>query len=203
MRSAPAAAAPAAAAKYSNEWIKGKWFNKNGKRTYEGIGHWKQYSKGWKYVDTLGWYPKNQWQKIDGEWYFFNKEGYMETDTYRQGYYLTSTGAWDNKAKAPGWTKTGSDWYYYVDGQTYLKDGWTKIDGKVYYFKESGRMAAYEFVDGWWVNRNGSQTDPVYYGWHQSNGKYWYGVKDGWYAKNGTFIINGESYTFDKNGYLK
>ena len=58
------------AAKYSNEWVKGKWYNKDGTQTYKYTMSWKQNSKGYWIEDTKGWYPKNQWQKIDFKWYF-------------------------------------------------------------------------------------------------------------------------------------
>ena len=123
---------------YSNEWVKGKWYEKNGKQIYQGIGSWRKNKKGWWYEDTLGWYPKNRWMKIDGLWYFFNRKGYM---------------------------------------------------------------ASYEFVKGYWIERNGSQIDPVKYSWHRTAKGWWYGVKDGWYAKNQTLKIDGTSYHFNGEGY--
>ena len=64
-------------------------------------------------------------------------------------------------------------------------------------------MVTIEFVQGWWVGRNGVQSDPVKYGWHKSGSKWWYGVKDGWYAKSKSYIIDGKTYAFDKDGYTK
>ena len=185
---------------YKNEWVDGKWYDKNGEQTYEGIAEWKKSSKGWWYGDDCGWYAKNQWQKIDGKYYFFDKDGVMEADAYRQGYYLTKSGAWDGKDKAIGWNKTAKGWRYTLTRKTYLKDGWKKIDGKWYYFK-SGYAAVNEFVQGWWLDKNGVQSDPVKYGWHKTGNGWWYGVAGGWYAKGKAYTIDGVSYTFDKNGY--
>ena len=58
-----------------------------------------------------------------------------------------------------------------------------------------------EFVQGYWINENGTWKDKVLYSWHKSGGKWWYGVEGGWYAKNGSYIIDGKEYTFDKKGY--
>ena len=64
--------------KYSNEWVKGLWYNKDGSQTYKYKLSWKHNSKGWWVEDTSGWYPKNQKQKIDGKWYSFDAKGYMK-----------------------------------------------------------------------------------------------------------------------------
>ena len=189
---------------YTSEWVDGVWYDKNHQMTYAGIGQWVKSKEGkWTYVDTLGWSPKNQWQKIDGKWYFFDKEGVMETKAYRQGYYLMANGAWDGKTKAAGWKQDSKGWWYSLGGSDFLKNGWKKIDGNWYYFKANGYIAVNEFVQGWWVGRNGVQSDPVKYGWHKSGSKWWYGVKDGWYAKSKSYIIDGKTYAFDKDGYTK
>ena len=188
---------------YKNEWVDGKWYDKNGKQTYDGIAQWKKSSKGWWYGDGYGWYAKNQWQKIDGKYYFFDKNGYMEANAYRQGYYLTKTGAWDGNDKAAGWKQGSKGWWYSLGGKNYLKNCWQKIDGNWYYFKADGYAAANEFVQGWWLNKNGIQSDPVRYGWHKTSKGWWYGVAGGWYAKSKTYTIDGVSYTFNKNGYSK
>ena len=66
-----------------------------------------------------------------------------------------------------------------------------------------GYVAQNEFVNGWWCNKNGVQSDPVKYSWHKTSKGWWYGVSGGWYAKNATYTIDGKSYTFDKMGYQK
>ena len=40
---------------------------------------WIKTSTGWWYQYADGTYPKNEWQKIDGKWYHFNENGYMQT----------------------------------------------------------------------------------------------------------------------------
>ena len=187
---------------YTYEWVDGVWYDGKHKASYEGIGAWTKLADGcWTYKDSLGWYPKNKWQKIDGRWYFFDKNGCMESDAYRNGYYLTKSGAWDEKAATAGWRKSGKGWWYGTGGNTYLKSTWQKIDGKWYYFKADGYAAQNEFVQGWWCNKNCIQSDPVKYGWHRSSGGWWYGAAGGWYAKNATYVIDGAKRTFDRNGY--
>ena len=193
---------------YSNEWVDGKWYNKNGSQTYKPLGDWKKDGKDWMYVDTSGWYPKNRWQKIDFKWYFFDKEGHMLKDAYQKDasgkiWYIGKNGAWDEKAAVIGWKQDSKGWWFGLYGKDYLKNTWKMINGNWYYFKADGYVAQNEFVNGWWCNKNGVQRDPVKYSWHKTSKGWWYGVSGGWYAKNATYTIDGKSYTFDKMGYQK
>lgn len=73
---------------------------------------WKQDNSGWWYSQGSS-YATN-WSKIDGQWYYFDSNGYMKT----------------------GWVKDGENWYYlYADG-TMAHD--TTIQG--YYLNSSGIM---------------------------------------------------------------
>lgn len=74
----------------SDEYIKSSDYETNGKLYYvdkDGVWDgkvykWEQDSKGWWLAQVKGkWYPKSQWAKIDGKWYYFNAKGYMQTGT--------------------------------------------------------------------------------------------------------------------------
>ena len=121
---------------YSNEWVKGKWYNKDGTQTYKPTLSWKSNKKGWWVVDSKGWYPKNQWQKIDGKWYYFKANGYMASNEWCKGYWLNKNGSWTYKKQA-SWKKDKVGWYFGCKGW-YAKNQWQKIDGKWYYFDAKG-----------------------------------------------------------------
>ena len=77
----------------SSEWMDGYWLSGDGTWTYEGVGSWYSDGTGWWFADSSGWYPVNQWQKINGRWYYFDGSGYMVTNRTVDGYYLGPDGA--------------------------------------------------------------------------------------------------------------
>ena len=63
-------------------------------------GEWKSDNNGWWYQNDDGSYPKNTWQWIDGnkdgisESYYFNENGYLLTNTTKDGCTVNGDGAW-------------------------------------------------------------------------------------------------------------
>ena len=55
-------------------------------------GQWHHEENGSWYQYTTGVIPKNEWQKIDGAWYYFDGSGYMVTDQWVDRYYVGSNG---------------------------------------------------------------------------------------------------------------
>lgn len=140
--------------KYSNEWIKGRWYDKNGKSTYQGILKWKKNSIGWWVEDTKGWYPKSQWQKIDGLWYYFNSSGYMASSEWIDGWWCNSDGSCTYKGVG-SWHSHSKGWWYGDSTGWYAKNQWQKVDNNWYYFNSSGYMVTNTYIDGYWIGANG------------------------------------------------
>ena len=126
--------------KYSNEWVDGKWYDEFGNCAYEGILSWKSNATGWWVEDTTGWYPTDSWQKIDGKWYYFTADGYMDYSEYRDGCWLGADGAWDENYAGGHWMSDSSGWWYTDNSGWYPKSQWLWIDGVQYYFDASGYM---------------------------------------------------------------
>jgi glucan-binding YG repeat protein len=57
------------------------WINIDG--TWDGKSYrWMSNEKGWWITQIDGtWYPKEEWYKISGSWYYFDSKGYMVTGT--------------------------------------------------------------------------------------------------------------------------
>ena len=122
---------------YSNEWANGFWYGKDGSQTYRPIGRWRKNYKGWWYEDSSGWYPHSQWQKIDGKWYYFTADGYMDYSEYRDGCWLGSDGAWDERYSSGTWHLGAKGWWY-SDGSWYPANQSLWVDGVKYHFNSEG-----------------------------------------------------------------
>ena len=120
-----------------SEYRDGCWLEADGTwNTAYADGRWKTNSTGWWFEDN-GWYPSNQWLWIDGECYHFAASGYMEYECYRDGCWLTSSGAWDKGAGNAGWASDGTGWWF-SDNGWYPKNQGLWIDGQYYWFGEDG-----------------------------------------------------------------
>ena len=148
-------AAPAPGNPYSGEWVKGQWYGADGNTSYKPQGSWKQNATGWWYEDTAGWYPQSQWQKIDGLWYYFGADGYMASSEWIDGYWLDSDGAWRYEPRG-SWNQDSTGWWYGDTSGWYAGHGWQKIDGKYYFFNESGYMVTSQYVGNDWVGEDGA-----------------------------------------------
>ncbi len=140
--------------KYSNEWVDGKWYNIDGKVDYEGILEWKSNETGWWVEDSAGWYPQSKWQKIDGKWYYFNESGYMASEEWRDGYWLSSSGACEYEGTG-SWAANSTGWWFEDTSGWYAVSTWQKINGYWYYFGSDGYMVTSQYVDGYWLGSDG------------------------------------------------
>ena len=140
--------------KYSEEWVDGKWYNKDGTQTYKGTMQWKSNATGWWIEDSAGWYPTNTWQKIDGTWYFFKPDGYMAANEYYNGYWFNKDGSWDSQYLL-SWKSSETGWWVEDISGWWPQSSWLKIDGYWYYFDASGYMVTNQYIDGWWIGADG------------------------------------------------
>ena len=138
-----------------NEWIAGKWYDVNGDQNYPATLSWKKNGNGWWAEDSSGWYPVSCWQKIDGKWYFFDASGYMSSNEWVAGYWLSSNGALEYSYTA-SWKQNSTGWWYEDTSGWYPSSCWQRIDGKWYYFDTSGYMVTSQYIDGYWIGDNGA-----------------------------------------------
>ena len=99
---------------------------------------WNKNFKGWWYCTSLenGYYYKDTWKFIDGEWYSFNDEGY---------------------AKQSKWELYKGKWYYLKDSCKMAKNEWIWVDGECYYLFSDGVMACnITTPDGYKVDETGA-----------------------------------------------
>ena len=187
-----------------NEWLDGVWYGKDGTpgKEHPYKAAWKKTSKGTRYVDTSGWYPKKCWQKIDRKWYYFDKNGYKEYSGYRSGYYLNKDGARTSTTQAIGWKITKKGKRYYTKKGTYLKNCWKQINGSKYYFDKNGYIETMAYRQGRYLTKTGAWNGKTVPGWKTTKKGKRYSLGNGKYLKSGWKKIGGNTYYFDKNGYI-
>lgn len=135
------------------------------------------------------------WKEINGDWYYFNLEGIMQTE-----WVLDNT-------------------WHYLDNSGIMQTGWKKIDGYTYYFDQYGQMAVGKrlLATHWYFFDNKGRLEKNFYDY---NGKTYYSDKSGimvtntwinkgshkYYIKSdssiaiGKIFINGLMEKFDENG---
>ncbi len=167
------------------------------------------------YEDQNSW-PVNKWEKIDGIWYHFSKDGYLQTGWLKDGnewYYLQEDGS-----MTIGWQKINDTWYFFKSNGA-MKVGWLDYEGSWYYMKTNGAMTT-----GWFAKRGYwyffRTSGKMVTGWKQSKGDWYFFESDGrmatgmveskgskYYlqasgvlATDGWLVQNGRTYHFAKDG---
>ncbi|BFL47722.1 NlpC/P60 family protein [Lactonifactor longoviformis] len=153
--------------------------------------------KRW-YRHEDGSFTSNDWEEIEGKWYYFDAEGWL----------------------VRGWLKLGNTWYYLNKPDGHRATSWNLIDGYWYYFLPDGKMVTDWFLqNGTWyyLGENGKMR----IGWEELSGKWYYFDKDGkmvtgwiqidetWYylntkgdAATNWNLIDGYWYYFYPNGKM-
>ena len=101
---------------------------------------WKSDANGWWVVDPSGNYPASEWLKIDGKWYYFCADGYMDYSEYRDGCWLGADGAWNEAYSGGHWEQDSTGWWYADNSGWYPANQYLWIDGTNYWFNSSGYM---------------------------------------------------------------
>lgn len=127
-------------------------------------GQWIQASDGrWWYRHSDGTYTVNSWEYINGKWYHFDINGWMQTGwiILDYWYYLGTDGA-----MVTGWAYIENYWYYF-NTLGAMQTGWQEIDGNWYYLMANGKMVA-----GKWVKLSypGIYDDKQYFNYFNSSG---------------------------------
>lgn len=80
---------------------------------------------------------KTGWQKINGDYYFYNSKGRLICGSFKyKGYYYYSTA---NGKRFTGWMKrSGNKYYYNRKNGAMFRNRWATGDKYTYYFNKSG-----------------------------------------------------------------
>lgn len=163
----------------------------------------KQVEKRWVHnVDGTWSYSidgENVFEKlceIDGKMYYFDWRGIMQTDTFKDSYYLGKDGA----SVTNKWIKAWADWKYYGEDGKYYIDKFLFYNNEWYYFDTSGKMA-----ENKWIEYKGKKYHFNGNGVMQKN-QYIKLGKDGigYLTEDGSLLTSGkiDKYIADIDGYL-
>ena len=153
---------------------------------------WIRSGNRWWYCHRDGSYTKDDWEAINGVWYYFDQSGWMVTGWLKKPegwYYLNpSTGA-----MATGWASINGKWYFFNNAGR-MVTGWLSRPSGWYYLSDSGAMATgWQYIrNAWYYLEEGNGN--MVTGWKQVGNNWYYLQSSGAMAANtwiGDYYVNG------------
>lgn len=160
---------------------------------------------GWQKVDgNWYWYenetPAKGWRAINGKWYYMETStGVMKTGFFRDAngglYYSDGSGAMVGNQ---GWNVIGGKWYW-MNSNGSIYTGWLNRPSGWYYLNADGSMATgWAQVGNTWYYMNGSGAMQT--GWVKTASGWYYLTGSGamatdWYQVGGTWYYSNNSGT--------
>ena len=153
---------------------------------------WVRSGNRWWYCHRDGSYTKDDWEAINGVWYYFDQSGWMVTGWLKKPegwYYLNpSTGA-----MATGWASVNGKWYFFNSAGR-MVTGWLSRPSGWYYLSDSGAMATgWQYIrNAWYYLEEGNGNMVI--GWKQVGNNWYYLQSSGAMAANtwiGDYYVNG------------
>lgn len=126
--------------------------------TYTQNG-WQSDKGGRWYLFPDGSYPVSCWEKLDGKFYHFDGNGYMEWNRWVR----ESDGSWRfctaSGEMALGWNNISEKWYYMEPANgVMLEKGEHSIGGRLYYMNEGGDRVSSAWVNGYYYGSDGARS---------------------------------------------
>ena len=154
---------------------------------------WQEENNNWRFYEHNK--PVTNWKKIQGKWYYFNKDGHRLSNTTFDGYVFNKDGVMAEN----GWNFINGKWYFAKSSGKISQEKWEKVNGSWYYFDKKGIMLSSTTFKGYLFNNSGAMAENS-----------WVKIKDTWFYANasGKFVqnkwekISGSWYSFAQDGAM-
>ena len=154
---------------------------------------WQEENNNWRFYDHNK--PVTNWKKIQGKWYYFNKDGHRLSNTTFDGYVFNKDGVMAEN----GWNFINGKWYFANSSGKISQNKWEKIGGAWYYFDKDGIMLSNTTFDNYLLTKNGAMATN---GWAKIDQNWYYATSSGKISQDKWEKVNGSWYYFDKKGIM-
>lgn len=154
---------------------------------------WQEENNNWRFYEHNK--PVTNWKKIQGKWYYFNKDGHRLSNTTFDGYVFNKDGVMAEN----GWNFINGKWYFANSSGKISQNKWEKIGGAWYYFDKDGIMLSNTTFDNYLLTKNGAMATN---GWAKIDQNWYYATSSGKISQEKWEKVNGSWYYFDKKGIM-
>ena len=154
---------------------------------------WQEENNNWRFYEHNK--PVTNWKKIQGKWYYFNKDGHRLSNTTFDGYVFNKDGVMAEN----GWNFINGKWYFANSSGKISQNKWEKIGGAWYYFDKDGIMLSNTTFDNYLLTKSGAMATN---GWAKIDQNWYYAISSGKISQDKWEKVNGSWYYFDKKGIM-
>lgn len=154
---------------------------------------WQEENNNWRFYEHNK--PVTNWKKIQGKWYYFNKDGNRLSNTTFDGYVFNK----DGMMAESGWNFIDGKWYFANSSGKISQNKWEKINDSWYYFDKDGIMLGNTTINSYLLTNSGAMAKNK---WVLIDKHWYFANSSGKIPQNKWEKINGIWYYFDKTGIM-
>ena len=154
---------------------------------------WQEENNNWRFYEHNK--PVINWKKIQGKWYYFNKDGHRLSNTTFDGYVFNKDGVMAEN----GWNFINGKWYFASSSGKISQNKWEKIGGSWYYFDKDGIMLSNTTINSYLLTNSGAMAENK---WVLIDKHWYFANSSGKISQNKWEKIGGSWYYFDKDGIM-
>ena len=114
---------------------------------------WQEENNNWRFYEHNK--PVTDWKKIQGKWYYFNKDGNRLSNTTFDGYVFNKDGVMAEN----GWNFIDGKWYFANSSGKISQNKLEKINDSWYYFDKDGIMLSNTTINSYLLTNSGAMAE--------------------------------------------